>query len=257
MAYSRLNYIENLISNKVVAAGSAETSWKHYAAYSKKHPTGSWTKYKTETMASTGAGATHTLTTVSRDWFWIWKAKSETIGGKKKQQYYKIKSGNTVLNGFLTLIPDTYFSNIAEKYSRVLLCKDANAPAAVIANAPNVVPQPTTFNVSFEDFDSIKSGSGKDVTYTTGINRSESSGYLTRNRIRANLRTLTIEWSFATAEDAQKILSKVNESQWVLVNFLDPLTNTNMSKTFCLTSKSVEGFYRNNYRNISITYEEV
>lgn len=257
MAYSKLNYIENQIGNHVVAAGSTETSWKHYGAYSKKHPTGSWTAYQTLTLASSGAAAVHTLTTITRTYYWIWKNKSETIGGKKKQQYYKVKIGDTVLNGFLSLIPDGYFPNLATKYSRVYVCEGANAPGDLKRYAAATIPQPDKFSVSYADFDSIKSGSGKDVTYTTGINRNEASGYLTRNRKRANIRTLEIGWSMLNDDEAKKILEKVDAGQWMLVNFLDPLTNQNISKSFCLTGKSIEASYRNTYRNLTVTYEEV
>lgn len=257
MAYSKLNYIENQIGNHVIASGSTETAWRHYGSYSKKHPTGKWTVYETKTLASSGEAAVHTLTTIKQSNSWLWKNKSETIGGRAKQQYFKIKTGDTVLNGFLSLIPDSYFSNIADKYSRVYVCEGANASATLKQNAAATIPQPDKFNVVYNDFDSIKSGSGKDVIYTTGINRNEATGYLTRNRKRANIRTLEISWSMLTDVEAKKILEKVDAGQWMLVNFLDPLTNQNISKSFCLTGKSIEASYRNTYRNLSVTYEEV
>lgn len=257
MTYSRLNYIENQVSGVVIAQGTTETSWKHYGTYAKGHPVSSWTKYKTNQLVATGSSATHTLTTITQDYLWLWKNKKETISGKKNQQYYKIKTAEKKMNGFLSLIPDSYFGSLTDKYSRVYVCKDANAPAVIKANAAAEIPQPDIFNIDYSDFDSIKSGSGNDITYTTGINRSESTGYLTRRRIRTNLRTLSIGWSYLTDAQAKQVLEKINASQWMLVNFLDPLTNTDMSKTFCLTGCQIEGSYRNSYRNLSITYEEV
>lgn len=253
--YSRLNWFESRISKMVLKAGSTEPNWAHYTAYKKSHST-SWVKYKTEVITNDNANANdHSKTTIETVVYVCYKNKSETIGGKAKQQYYKYKYSDTVLNGFMESMDSKYFASIADKYSRVHVCTDAVLTDEMRENVPadRVIPQPNSFNVEYTDFDTIK----KDGQYTTGINRSESTGYLARDRKRANLRVINMVWSHLSAEEAQRILANITRTEWIKVNFLDPLTNDNITKMFAITNKSIVGSYRNRYKDLSITLEEV
>lgn len=253
--YSRLNWFETRISKMVLRAGSTEPNWSHYTSYSKSHST-SWYKYKTEVITNDNANANdHSKTTIETVIYACYKNKSETIGGKAKQQYYKYKYSDTVLNGFMESMDSKYFANIADKYSRVFVCNDAVLNTEMRANVPSerVVPQPNAFNVEYVDFDSIKS----DGQYVTGINRSDSTGYLVRDRKRPNLRIITMSWSSLSADEAKRLLTGITRTEWIKVNFLDPLTNENITKMFAITGKSIVGGYRNRYNDLSITLEEV
>lgn len=257
MAKSKLNWVENRISGKVLQVGSAETSWKHYAAYSKSHSS-SWTKKSTESITN-GNASDHSKTSIETTTYIAWKNKSETIGGKKAQQYYKLKTSDTVLTGFMSSVDSKYFANLSDKYSRVYLCRGAVCEDELRdnINVENIIPQPNTFNVDYVDFDVVKSGSGSNVMYTNGVNRSETSGYLVRDRKRANLRNLTISWSMVREEDAKRILYGLTRTEWIKVNFLDPLSCDNITRMFAITGKSIEGANNDTYRNLVITMEEV
>jgi len=253
--YSKLNWFESRISKMVLQAGYSETTWAHYTNYAKSHST-SWYKYKTNIITNDNANANdHSKTTIEQIVYACYKNKSETIGGRAKQQYYKYKYSDKVLNGFMTSMASTYFNNIADKYSRTYICKDGVVSDEMAQYTPStqVVPQPNSCSIEYQDFDTIKS----DGQYTTGINRSDSTGYLVRDRKRANLRILTLGWSNVSADEAKRILEGITRTEWMKVNFLDPLTNSNMSKMFAVTSKSLEATYYGRYKDLKIVLEEV
>ena len=256
--YSKLNWIETKISKHGLGGAVPDPGkWTNYEAYNKKHKT-KWYARKTQTTVqhfeTDTANNTHCDSKITQVIYRIYKNKSETINKKKAQQYYKEKKDQMLFTGYMSQIADKYFTNLSDKYSRVVITTDAEADEVIRENSKYRIPQPDEFAVQYDDFDRAK---GSDGAYTTGINRSDTSGYLIRGRKRSNLRTITAKWSYINAEDTAILLSNITSTEYILVNFLDPLTNKNKTKPFAITSKSLEAGKKEWYKSLSITIEEV
>lgn len=237
--YGRLNSIESMCGKTVISDSylpsktdwdNNTTNWAGYVKYNSSHKnTSSIYTISTTVLAKKDSyGNTPQLTkTVYRKF-----SAKQTIAGKKNQQYFKERTVYT-LEGYLTTLDTSEITPTVAIDKNVLYCKGAEKSNT---SSDSIMPAPTSVTIILEDVDTEKvSGKWQVSSLTRGVD-----GHIVRNRVKANITTLSLSWSYLDKAETKKLISKITESQYVRVNYLDPSTGEDVYKVMYNANRSLE-----------------
>lgn len=252
--YGRLNSIESMCNKTVVSESYLPTkndwdtdsnNWAGTVKYSSSHKTvNSIYTISTTVLAKKDTyGNTPQLTkTVYR------KYSAKFKNGKNYYQYFKEKTSYT-LEGYLTTLDTTQITASVALDKNVIYCKGAQPNGT---SADKIIPAPVSVSIGLEDVDTEKvNGKVQVKSLTRG-----ADGHVVRNRLKANITTLSLSWSYLDNAEAKKLLEKVTEGQYVRVNYYDPVTGENVSKVMYNASRSLEAAVLGRFKTVSLDLVE-
>ena len=255
MAYNgKLNYIEKYISWNVKTWYSPTNTknWRGTVTYNTKNKTGNYILYKTTKRVdgNTKKGSTKVTLTENRQY----SAKYKSGGTKKKPKYSQRYRSQFQLKveAFLSTLDAAKIKDAGvtyDPYKYVLRCKGYTGINATLGE----IPPPSTVKIAYEDVDVETVDKQLQVS---SLSRN-TSGYVTRNRKRANIATLSLTWSRLTASEVKKIIDVVSASELVRVGYFDPLQNANIAKTMFTSTRSVDYSYGDRFKDLTIDLIEI
>lgn len=121
------------------------------------------------------------------------------------------------------------------------------------------IPHPV--DVEFSYFDVRRNFDTSAANNTDG--RDNQGSYVLSN-VRANLLNLTLKWNGLNSEEGAALLETLNPSKddngeydYLIVQYLDPVTNTPTNKTFFASDRNIVKYATGVYKEITVTLTEV
>jgi len=258
----KIVYIEHHGTAKVQNAGSSKTPKTGWGAYSKKNKLDK----KYHSMGKQTKKTSDGLTTITYTRYKRWSVKNKNpdeidvkYGTKKHRHKYYYYDTAHIADGFLTSLSGDYATTAGNIYTNCYFCDSATGISGI--TGAGTFPTPSVCDISFQDIDVEKDDETKKKN-VTDVGRGPS-GYLTRNRVRANVVKIELEWYFLTASQASKILQILSYGKatnkgdaWLLVCFHNPYTNAIIRKKMYAGDRSLSATYRGNYTSLKVSLVE-
>ena len=251
----KLIYIDQYGSAEVATASAKKAYW---GKFSKKNKTDKYRKVKSNSVTSGQCTITYTT---YRKWSGRAGEKDVTHGGKKHQQKYWQYNSKKVASGFLSTLADTYTSGI-NKWANTYFCASATGLGG--ATGKGIFKTPSSVEFSFQDIDVEIDDETKKKT-VVDVGRGQT-GKLSRNRVRANVIKMEVEWSFLTPNELQLLLhalslggttaAEIKARQWIWVGFLNPYTNAISKKKMYVGDRTVSAAPKGNYTSLKVSLVE-
>lgn len=239
----KLVYIEHYGSVKVA---NKSGKWTGTGKYSKSNDTKKWKKLRSNVDKVKG-----TKCSLYYDTYQKWGAKKSN-----KKQVWTRQNYEKHAKGFLSTLGSNYADD-SVKWVNTWVCDSAEGVSVILNNnGGKKFKTPSVCDISFQDIDVEVDDETKKKT-VTDVGRGQT-GYLKRNRVRANVIKIELEWNFLTPSEAKTLLQLLSYSghPWLWVCFHNPYTNAISTKKMYAGDRSISATYNGNYISLKVSLIE-